>query len=75
MSIFLQVKIGDFVVIEENSFSSTREKSNWWIGQVLYIVCGARNPSVNSIFQVANIDTGYIKSINADLVIAILERK
>ena len=75
MSIFLEVKAGDFVVVDENSFSSPPVHSNLWIGQVLYIVGGARNPSLNSIFQVANIDTGHIKNINADLVVAILKKK
>ena len=73
MPSFLYVKVGDFVVIEEDLFSPLIAKSDWWIGQVLYIVSGARSSSVNSIFQVANIDTGHIKSINADLVTAIVK--
>ena len=69
---FLAVKCGDYVVIEENIYIHQEKKSNWWIGQVINKMGSARDPSINSFFQVIDIDTGSIKTINANLVQEIL---
>ena len=56
----LSVKPGTTVVItEENS---------WWMGDVLFREGGARNPKVPTVFQIACVDTGTIRWVNADLV-------
>ena len=69
---FLMVRPGDFVCINE-SFNECSDNNQYWIGKILYVVSGARNPSSNSIFQVINIDTGTAKYVNANFVIAILK--
>tara|TARA_B100000700_G_scaffold310775_1_gene391755 strand:+ start:213 stop:479 length:267 start_codon:yes stop_codon:yes gene_type:complete len=69
---FLRARSGDFVVIQEDLPFPANGKSDWWVGQILHVVGGSRKSSYNSIFQVANIDTGQIKDINADLVVGIL---
>ncbi len=71
-SCFLQVKTGDFVVIGEGASVLGSDDSSWWLGRVLHVVGGARDPDSNSIFQVVDVDTGCIKTINADLVKGIL---
>ena len=71
---FLRVKVGDFVVIEEDLPFPKEGKGDYWVGQILHVIGGSRKSSLNSIFQVVNIDTGCIKEINADLVIRILQR-
>ena len=38
------------------------------MGQVIFCEGGARDPKVNSLFQVADVDTGVIRWINADEV-------
>ena len=58
--LFLSVKPGMTVVV-------TEEKS-WWMGDVLYKDGGARNPKVPTLFQIACVDTGTIRWVNADLV-------
>jgi len=63
--VFLSVKPGDFVVVEAD---------DWWIGQVIHVAGGARNPRHNSIFQLINIDTGEIHSVNADLITRICSK-
>ncbi len=65
---FLRVKPGDIVIVEDDLELRHKNIDKWWMGQVLHVVGGARDPCVNSIFQVADIDTGEIKYINADLV-------
>ena len=72
---FLSVQVGDLVVVQEETPSFSSGKEDWWLGHVIYIAGGARDPSQNSIFQVADVDTGLIKTINADLVMGILRPK
>ena len=58
--LFLSVKPGMTVVV-------TEEESRW-MGDVLYKEGGARNPKVPTLFQIACVDTGTIRWVNADLV-------
>mgnify|MGYP001499687964 CR=1 FL=1 len=72
---FLLVRPGDYVVIKnEEKFKCTKEKkSDYWVGQVINCIGGARNPNSWTLFQVANIDNGEITIINADIVEKILK--
>ena len=74
-SVFLSVESGDFVAIEEFPAFGQATKPSWWIAKVIACFGGARNPSSNSLFQVINIDTGEVKTINADLVKDILKKR
>ena len=49
-----------------------KQKDDWWMGQVIFCEGGARDPKVNSLFQVADVDTGVIRWINADEVNEVL---
>ena len=72
---FLFVRPGDYVVIRnEKNYEHTNEKNkNYWVGQVIDCIGGARNPNSWTLFQVANIDNGEITIINADIVEKILK--
>ncbi len=72
---FLFVRPGDYVVIknEANSHYTKKKQNDYWIGQVLNCIGGARNPNSWTLFQVANIDNREIIIINADLVKKILK--
>ena len=72
---FLLVKPGDIVVVEEDSLMVGAGKANWWVGHVMHVVGGARDPRVNSLFQVACVDTGVVRTINADVVKGLLRPK
>ena len=41
---------------------------DWWMGQVVFCEGGARDPRVNTMFQVSNVDDGEITWVNGDLV-------
>ena len=41
---------------------------DWYMGQVLHCGGAARDPSMHNLFQIADVDTGVIKWVNADLV-------
>ena len=72
---FLFVRPGDYVVIkkEENCEDTKEKNNNYWVGQVINCIGGARNPNSWTLFQVANIDNGEITIINADIVEKILK--
>jgi len=72
---FLLVRNGDYVAIknEENCKNTKEKNNNYWVGQVIDCIGGARNPNSWTLFQVANIDNGEITIINADLVEKILK--
>ena len=67
---FLFVKPGDHVVIRhEKPLGNTQScRHEYWIGQVINCIGGARNPNSWTLFQVADIDNGKIIIINADTV-------
>lgn len=72
---FLFVKPGDHVVIKnENPPGNIQNgRPEYWIGQVINCIGGARNPNSWTLFQVADIDNGEIIIINADTVERILK--
>ena len=72
---FLFVKSGDHVVIRnEKSLSNTKNgRHEYWVGQVINCIGGARNPNSWTLFQVADLDNGEITIINADTVERILK--
>ena len=72
---FLIVKPGDYVVIREGMALDNNQNGHhdYWIGQVINCIGGARNPKSWTLFQVANIDNGEIIIINADTVEKILK--
>ncbi len=72
-NLFLCVSIGDIVYVEEILSVFDRDTLGW-IGRIMYIVSGPRDPCSNSIFQVENVDTGVIKYVNADLVKLIVRK-
>ena len=63
---FLHVKAGMTLIAEDGS--------DWRMADVIWVDGGARNPRVPTLFQVAEVDTGVINLINADLVTRICPR-
>ena len=72
---FLVVKPGDYVVIGGGMtlFNTQNGGHDYWVGQVINCIGGARNPNSWTLFQVVNIDNGEIRIINADTVERILK--
>ena len=58
--IFLSLKPGMTVVVTE--------EESWWMGDVLYKEAGARISKVPTLFQIACVDAGMIRWVNADLL-------
>ena len=52
----------------------TDTEGAWRMADVIWVDGGARNPKVPTLFQVADVDTGVINWVNADLVTRICPR-
>ena len=65
-AVFLHVKAGMTVIVEDGK--------DWRMADVIWVDGGARNPKVPTLFQVADVDTGVINWVNADLVTHICPR-
>ena len=64
--VFLHVTAGMTVIVDDGS--------GWRMADGIWVDGGARNPKVPTLFQVADVDTGVINWINADLVTHIVPR-
>ena len=64
--VFLQVRAGMTVIVKDGK--------DWRMADVVWVDGGARNPKVPTLFQVADVDTGVINWVNADLVNYIVPR-
>ena len=65
--VLLHVKLGMTVIVTDNDGA-------WRMADVIWVDGGARNPKVPTLFQVADVDTGVINWVNADLVTHICPR-
>lgn len=66
--VFLSAKSGDVVIVWDCARQVWGESTEWWMGQILWVEGGARNPKVPTLFQISDIDTGVIRWVNADQV-------
>ena len=65
--VFLNVKAGMTVIVTDTDGALR-------MADVVWVDGGARNPKVPTLFQVADVDTGVINWVNADLVTHIVPR-
>ena len=70
--LFLSVRPGMTVVVQSDAPVGQKGSGDWWLGQVIWCEGGARDPKVNSMFQIADVDSGAVRWVNADLVTHVL---
>ncbi len=68
---FLNMRCGDLVVISE--FPAIDKNTDWWMGEIIHIANSARGIEP-SIFQISCIDTGAVRTVNADSVIGLIKK-
>ena len=66
--VFLSVKAGMTVIC------GSTDADDWWMADVIHVDGGARDPRVPTLFQVADVDTGVVRWVCADLVTHIVPR-
>ena len=65
--LFLHVKSGMTVIVTDTDGA-------WRMADVIRVDDGASNPKIPTLFQVADVDTGVINWVNADVVTHIVPR-
>ena len=70
--LFLEVKPGMTVIVKWDHQIGEKQEKDWWMGQVIHCGGAARDPSIHNLFQIADVDSGVIRWVNADLVTHIL---
>lgn len=66
--LFMDVKPGMTVVVRHDFLPGETQDKDWWMGQVIHCGGAARKPEHHNLFQIADVDTGEIHWVNADLV-------
>ena len=72
--VFLDVTPGMTVIVKHDFLTGEKVDKDWWMGQVIHCGGGARDPKIHNLFQIADVDSGVIRWVNADLVTHILPR-
>ena len=70
--LFLDVAPGMTVIVRHDNLIGEKRNKDWWMGQVIHCGGAARDPSIHNLFQIADVDSGEIRWVNADLVTHIL---
>ena len=70
--LFLSVKPGQFVVVQETPNVVMTDKTTWSVAEIIWCEGGARNPAHTTMFQVMDVDSGVVKWVNADAVTHVL---
>ena len=70
--IFLSVVPGMTVVVRHDPMTGEKADKDWWMGQVIHSGGAARDSKIHNLFQIADVDSGVICWVNADLVTHIL---
>ena len=66
--VFLSLKAG------MTAICGSTESDDWWMADVIHVDGGARDPMVPTLFHVADVDTGVVRWVCADLVTHIVPR-
>ena len=70
--VFLDVAPGMTVIVQYDLQIGEKLDKDWWMGQVIHSGGAARAPKIHNLFQIADVDSGVIRWVNADLVTQIL---
>ena len=70
--LFLDVAPGMTVIVRHDFLTGEKHDKDWWMGHVIHCGGAARDPSIHNLFQIADVDSGEIRWVNADLVTHIL---
>ena len=72
--VFLDVAPGMTVIVKHDLQTGEKAEKDWWMGEVIHCGGAARDPKIHNLFQIADVDSGVIRWVNADLVTHILPR-
>ena len=65
---FQQATAGDIVIVWDKPERMDDNPDAWWMGEIICVEGSASDPKAPLLFQVADIDKGVIRWVNADCV-------
>lgn len=68
LPVLLGVKPGDVVLVWDHPELVDSDSSAWWIGEVIFLHRATSHSKEPSLVQVADVDSGVIRWVNADCV-------
>nr|WP_244279557.1 DUF3104 domain-containing protein [Synechococcus sp. UW179A] len=68
----LDARPGNFVIIRATQPIAELANDDWWMGQIIWCESRARHLSVDALLQVANVDDGSLRWVNASEVTHVL---
>ena len=60
------------ITVRHNYLTGEKADKDWWMGQVIHCGGAARDPKIHNLFQIADVDSGVIRWVNADFLTHIL---
>ena len=62
------------VIVKWDYRIGEKNYKDWWMGEVIHFGGAARAPKIHNLFQIADVDSGVIRWVNAELVTHILPK-
>ena len=66
--VFLDAAPGMTVIVKHDFMTGEKADKDWRMGQVIHGGGAARNPKIHNLFQIADVDSGVIRWVYADLI-------
>ena len=60
------------VNVKHGYLTGAKHDKDWCMGQVIHCGGAARDPSIHNLLQIADVDSGVIRWVNAEMVTHIL---
>ena len=70
--VFLDLMPGDIVIVWDHPEIVGSHEKAWWMAQVVFLEGSARDPKSPSLVQVAEVDNGILRWVNAACIEQIL---
>ncbi len=64
---FFGLKTGDLVLVQPSA-DSIQTSTDWWMGWIVRRTVGADVNSGQTLYEVADVDSGEVRSVNSELV-------
>ena len=64
----LKAVAGDIVIVWDQPELKDSNLDDWWMGEIICVESSARNPKTPSLFQIADVESGVIRWVNADCI-------
>ena len=69
---FLDVVPGMTVIVQHDLQIGEKRDKDWWMVHVIHCGGAVRDLSIHNLFQIADVDSGVIRWVNADFLTHIL---